>query len=157
MIKKKDLMLASYLRQDARIPLTTLSRKSGVPVSTIFDRIRSGAGEVILRATALLNYPKLGYHTRATVLIKAKKETKEQMRNFLMQSCNVNSLYKINNGYDFMADFIFRDACELEDFVSDLDEKFGVKVKDVHYIIEDLKQEDFLVRPDMVDMLFPAV
>lgn len=156
MIKKKDLMLASYLRQDARIPLTTLSRKSGVPVSTIFDRIRSGAGEVILRATALLNYPKLGYHTRATVLIKARKETKEHMREVLMQSANVNSLYKINNGYDFMADVIFRDACELEDFVESLDEKFGVKVKDIHYIIEDLKQEDFLVRPDMVDMLFPA-
>jgi len=156
MIKKKDLVLASYLRQDARIPLTTLSRKSGVPVSTIFDRIRAGTGEVILRATALLNYPKLGYNTRATVLIKARKETKEHMREFLMQSANVNSLYKINNGYDFMADFIFRNACELEDFVESLDDKFDVKVKDIHYIIEDLKQEDFLVRPDMVDMLFPA-
>jgi DNA-binding Lrp family transcriptional regulator len=156
MIKKKDLVIASYMRQDSRMPLTRLSRETGMPVSTVFDRIKAGVGDLILRQTALLDFSKLGYNTRATVLIKVKKETKEQLKDCLMKSFNVNSLYKINNGYDFMADFIFRGVYELEGFVGMLDDKFDVKVKDIHYIIEDLKQESFLACPEMVDALFPA-
>ncbi|MEM4264151.1 MAG: winged helix-turn-helix transcriptional regulator, partial [Candidatus Woesearchaeota archaeon] len=72
MIKKKDLLIASYLRQNCRIPLTKLARRIGIPVSTIFDRLRSCEGSFIEKQTALLNFQKLGYNTRATVLLKVK-------------------------------------------------------------------------------------
>lgn len=156
MLKKKDLMVASCLRKDSRMPLTKLARETGMPVSTVFDRVKVCAAELISRQTVLLNFAKIGYNTRATVLIKVKKEAKDELKSYLMKSFNVNSLYKINNGYDFMADFIFKSVCELEDFVAMLDEKFDVKIKDIHYIIEDLKQETFLACPEMVDVLFTA-
>ncbi len=156
MIKKKDLVIASYLRQNARVPLTRLARKIGMPVSTIFDRIRSCQGSFIAKQTALLNFPQLGFSTRATVLLKVRKESKECLQDYLMNSFNVNSLYKINNGYDFMAEFIFRSIPELENFVESIDEQFGVKIKEVHYILDDLKRETFLAQPELVDTLFPA-
>lgn len=157
MVKKKDLVLTAYLRQDSRIPLTTLSRKTGMPVSTIFDRIKACQGSLILKQTALLDFARLGYSARATAMLKVRKESKEQLREHLAKSFNVNSLYKINNGYDFMVEFVFRNIQELEDYLDLLDERFAVKVKDIHYIIEEIKRENFLCEPDFIDMLFPAV
>ena len=151
MFKKKDLVLTAYLRQDARASLTILSRKTGVPVSTIFDRLRTN--KVILKNTALLDFAKLGFSARATILMKARKEKKEQLREFLVKSWNVNSLYKVNNGYHFMAECVFRDIKELEGFLDLLDERFSVRTKEVHYIIDDLKREDFLSHPELVDLV----
>ena len=37
----KDMKMIAHLRQDARMPLTKMSRRTGIPVSTIFDRLKS--------------------------------------------------------------------------------------------------------------------
>jgi len=152
MFKKKDLILTAYLRQNSRTSLTILSRKTGVPVSTIFDRLKSN--NVIIKNTALLDFTKLGYSTHANILLKAKKGEKDKIREFLVNSFNVNSLYKVNNGYHFMAECIFKDIKELEDFLDMLDERFSVKTKEVHYIIEELKKEAFLSQPELVDLVY---
>jgi DNA-binding Lrp family transcriptional regulator len=152
MFKKKDLMLTAYLRQNSRTSLTILSRKTGVPVSTIFDRLKSN--KVILKNTALLDFNKLGYSTRANILLRGRKDRKEKLMEFLVNSFNVNSLYKVNNGYHFMAECIFKDIKELEDFLEVLDERFAVKTKEVHYIIDELKKEAFLSQPELVDLVY---
>ena len=36
-ISKKDLLLISHLRQNARETMTNVSRSTGIPISTIFD------------------------------------------------------------------------------------------------------------------------
>lgn len=152
MFKKKDLVLTAYLRQDSRASLTILSRKTGVPVSTIFDRLR--ANKVILKNTALLDFSRLGYATRANILLKARKEEKDSLKDFLINSFNVNSLYKVNNGFHFMAECIFKDIRELEEFLELIDDKFAVKTKEVHYLIEEIKKEEFLSQPELVDMIY---
>lgn len=152
MLKKKDLVLTAYLRQNARSSLTVLSRKTGVPVSTIFDRLKSN--HLILKSTALLDFGKLGYTTRANLLVKAKKNGKSVLKDFLFKSFNVNSLYKVNNGFDFMAECVFKDIRELEAFLEVLDERFAVKTKEVHYIIDELKKEAFLSQPELVDVVY---
>ncbi|MBU4209210.1 MAG: winged helix-turn-helix transcriptional regulator [Proteobacteria bacterium] len=47
MIKKTDLIIISSLRQNAREKLTEMSRKTRIPVSTIFDRIAELASQQI--------------------------------------------------------------------------------------------------------------
>ena len=152
MFKKKDLILTAYLRQNSRTSLTILSRKTGVPVSTIFDRLKSN--NVIIKNTALLDFTKLGYSTRANILLKAKKGEKDKIKEFLVKSFNVNSLYKVNNGFHFMAECIFRDIKELEDFLDLIDERFSVRTKEVHYIIDELKKEAFLSQPELIDLVY---
>ncbi len=152
MFKKKDLILTAYLRQNSRTSLTILSRKTGVPVSTIFDRLKSN--KVIVKNTALLDFTKLGYSTRATILLKARKTEKDKIREFLVKSFNVNSLYKVNNGFHFMAECVFRDIKELEDFLDLIDDRFSVRTKEVHYIIDELKKEEFLSQPELIDLVY---
>jgi len=53
----------------------------------------------------------------------------------------VNNIFKINNGYDFMVEGVFRFLQDFEDFSEDLEEKFSIKEKQMYYIIEDVKRE----------------
>ena len=153
MVHKKDLVVMSYLRQNARMKLTKMSRLARMPVSTIFDRMRFHEGELIKRHICLLDFAKLGYHTRANVMLKVLKKDKDHLKENLLKSHNVNSVYKINNGFDFLAEVVFRNIHEMDDFLDALEGKFEIKNKVVHYIIDDIKREAFMSDPNTIDIL----
>ncbi|MBU4501728.1 MAG: Lrp/AsnC family transcriptional regulator [Nanoarchaeota archaeon] len=147
MIKKTDLIIISSLRQNAREKLTEMSRKTRIPVSTIFDRIKLHEGGLIKKHTALVDFGKLGYNTRANIILKVKREHREDVREFLMKHPSVNSAFKINNGYDFSIETVFQNIKEVEDFIELLEDKFSIKSKQVFYVIDELKKEAFLSNP----------
>ncbi|MDP2906637.1 MAG: Lrp/AsnC family transcriptional regulator [Nanoarchaeota archaeon] len=146
-MKKTDLLIISSLRQNAREKLTEMSKKTRIPVSTIFDRIKTHEGGIIKKHTALVDFGKLGYNTRANIILKVNKNDREAMKEFLMKHNSINSAFKINNGYDFLIEAIFSNMKEVEDFTDLLEEKFSIKAKQVFYIIDDLKKEEFLSNP----------
>ena len=152
-MNKKDLKVVSYLRQNGRMTLTNLSRKTHIPISTIFDRIKSNHNGIIKRHTTILNLPKLGFHSKAYVMIRINKKDKQNIKEFLKLNPNVNTLYKINNGFDYMLECIFRNINDLEHFLEYFEEKFSIKTKNVYYVIDHLKEEGFFSDPEMVDML----
>ncbi|MDP2909031.1 MAG: Lrp/AsnC family transcriptional regulator [Nanoarchaeota archaeon] len=149
-MKKTDLLIISSLRQNAREKLTEISKKTRIPVSTIFDRIKMHEGSIIRKHTALVDFGKLGYNTRANIILKISKGDREAMREFLMKHNSINSAFKINNGYDFLIEAVFANIKEVEDFTDLLEEKFSIKAKQVFYIIDELKKEDFLSNPALV-------
>lgn len=151
MISKKDMVILSYLRKDARETLTRMSRKTSIPVSTIYDRLKTQEQEIIKGYTALLDFSKLGYNARCKIIIRVAREKRDELERFLLVHRNVNSLYKINNGFDFLIEGVFRNIRESEDFLEMLDTKFGVKTKQVYYIIDDIKREAFMADPEWVE------
>ena len=130
--------------------LTAMSRSSNVPVSTIYDRLRVYLGTYVQRTTALLNFQQLGYHTRVNILLRVEPKSRDALRDHLVHALPVNSLFKINNGFDYFADCVFHDMHELEQFLDALDQ-YGVKAKQVYFIIDDIKREAFLSDPSLVD------
>lgn len=154
-IKKKDIAILSNLRRNGRETLTSLSRRTRIPVSTIFDKIRAQEEDsVIRRHTALLNFEKLGYKSRAFVILGADLKDREELERCLQESPNVNSMVKINNGYNFMVELVFREMNEVEGYLEDIEKMFSIKKKQVYYIISDLKREGFLADPLKIDGLF---
>lgn len=151
MIPKRDLLIVSNLRQDARQTLTRLSRKTRIPVSTIYDRLKHHEDSLIKRHTALLDFAKLGFATRATAIIKVPRDQRDTVRDFLMKSFNVNNLMKINNDFDFLFEAVFKEIRDLEQFMERLEEEFNVRTKKVFYVIEELKREGFLSDPTQVE------
>lgn len=150
---KRDMMILSYLRQNSRKTLTKLSRLTQIPVSTIFDKLKDIEGLVITKHTTLLDFNKLGFTVRANLFIEVKKDKKADLGNYLIKHQNVNNLHKINNGYDFLAEVVFKSINELEMFKDSLEDKFGVKNVDIYYIIEDIKREAFMADPSLVDLI----
>ncbi|OGM02985.1 hypothetical protein A3K72_02540 [Candidatus Woesearchaeota archaeon RBG_13_36_6] len=153
MIQKKDLQIISNLRANSRQTLTDMSKKTRIPISTIYDRLKVNEGNLIKRHTCLLDFNKIGFTTRAKVLIKVDRTVREDVKEYLMKHRNINSLVKINNNYDFLFEAVFKQIKELEEFLEQLEEKFKIRSKQVYYIIEDVKRESFLSEPEMLDVL----
>lgn len=150
--KEKELMIMSLLRENARETLTKMSKRSKIPISTIYEKIKIHENDVIKKHTCILDFAKLGFNTRAALSIKVPKSKKERLRDYLSKHPNINSVYKINNGYDFWVECIFQSIKDLEDFGENLETDFGIK-KDVYYIIDDIKRESFLSDPDLLKMM----
>jgi len=153
-MQKKDLILMAYLRKDARMPLTKMSRKTGVPVSTIFDRLKVYKGNFISKHTALIDFGKIGYTTQVNLLLKVSKAQKDEIGEYLKKCLNVNSLSKVNNGYDFLAECIFRGMGDFENFMDKLEGKYEIIQRDTYFVINNMKRESFLDDPGLIPLLF---
>jgi DNA-binding Lrp family transcriptional regulator len=149
-MNKKDMQILAHLRQDARMPLTKMSRSTQIPVSTIFDRMKVHESSVIKKHTSLLNFAALGYNTRANIAFRVDRDDKEALKDYLMKHESVNSVYRINNGYDFMVEGIFEQIKDMEDFIDIVENKFKIQDKKSFFIIEDLKKESFMSNPDVL-------
>jgi DNA-binding Lrp family transcriptional regulator len=119
----------------------------------LFDRIRHFEQGLITKHAAIVDFARLGFSTRANIILKVNKKDRDAVRDYLVRNSFVNCAYKINNGYDFMAEVIFRNMAELEDFLGTLEEKFKVVDKHVYYVIDDIKKEEFLASPQLAEVL----
>jgi len=152
MVDKKDLLIVSYVRMNARETLTRISKKTKVPVSTVYERIKKKEASIIVRHTSLLDFRKLGFMTRAQVLIKAKQGERQKVQDFLSKHHHVNNLTKINNGYDYLVEVVFRHVQDLECFIEKLEDRFKIK-KQVHYVLSDIAREKFMSDPELLDVI----
>ncbi|MDO8556458.1 MAG: Lrp/AsnC family transcriptional regulator [Nanoarchaeota archaeon] len=146
----KDLLILHHLRHNGRETLTKISRITGIPVSTIFDRLQTNLNNTILRPTVLLNYEHLGYRTRIQAVLRVNKDQREEAKTFLVQHLNINTCYKINNGYHYLIEAIFKDLPGVELFIEELEQHFTVEEKKIFYILEELKREGFLAESKLL-------
>lgn len=144
-IKKTDLSIIACLRNDARQRLTYISRTTGVPVSTIYDRIKQHHEDIVIKHTALVDFNKLGFCTRAFIAIKVEREKRDEVREFLLNHPYVNSLNRINNGYDFIVEAVFANLSDLEHFMDSMEQ--SILQKQMYYVIDELSREAFLSDP----------
>ncbi len=149
----KDLLTLSYLRQNGRFSLTSLAKRIGTPHSTLFDKVRAKRLP-FSKHTILLDFDRLGFTARAQILLAVEKQDKDSLIVCLKKSANVNSLFRINNGWDVIMECVFRNMRSLEAFVEQLESKFKIKDKQVHYVIDEFKRESFLSDPSMAEATF---
>jgi DNA-binding Lrp family transcriptional regulator len=144
MLKPSDMKFIAELRQNARQTLTEISKKTKIPISTLYDKLKLHEGSVIAKHTTILDFSKLGYNCRANVMLKANREDKEALCSYLKAHPSVNNLFKVNNGYDYMAEFIFPNVKEMEEFMEELEQKFKLEARQTNYIIDEMRREEFL-------------
>jgi Lrp/AsnC family transcriptional regulator, regulator for asnA, asnC and gidA len=149
--QKRDLLLIANLRTDSRQSLTDLSRKTGIPVSTIHDRLKSQP--LIRKSTCLVDFSKLGFLTKVHIFLRVKKEEKDRLRDYLLSHFNVNAVAKVNSGWDYYSEAIFRNVKALEEFMEELEDRFTVRGKQVLFIIDEIDQELFMSRNEDVELL----
>ncbi|MBT6773886.1 Lrp/AsnC family transcriptional regulator [Candidatus Woesearchaeota archaeon] len=141
----KTLQLLTHLRENSREKLTTISKKTNIPISTLFDLLKELQGGLVTKSTVLLDFSKLGFHTRAKVFLKVNNEDKEKLRNHLNLNPNVNTIFKINNSWSFLIETVHKNIKELDSFLEKLHEKFMIENQQIHYLIDEVKREGFVV------------
>ena len=153
MLTKKELLILTHLRADSRKSLAMISRETNIPISTIFDKVNKLGKSTISKYSPLLDFQKLGFGIRINFVLKANDKKKQELKDFLLTNKNVNSMLRLNNDFDFFIETVFRDMKGLEEFSESL-EKFKIKKKKEFFIIEDLKKEEFLTKPEHVKLLY---
>jgi DNA-binding Lrp family transcriptional regulator len=141
MMSEKDLLLLKHFRTDGRQSLTRISKKTRIPISTIYDKLKAYEKSIILKHTTLLDFRQLGFEIRLRLFIAA--EQKEALRSFLLIHDRVNTVCRINNGYDFEIEALFRNMGEFQEFMDDL-EQFQIIEKREHFILDELRREGFM-------------
>ena len=100
-----------------------------------------------MKHTALIDFSALGYNTRVNMMLGVDRKAREDLKKFLKSEQKVNTVYRINNGFDFIVEGIFKNVKELQEFIETIEEKFNITKREVFYIIDDIKREDFLSNP----------
>tara|TARA_Y100000310_G_C20393355_1_gene673884 strand:+ start:166 stop:624 length:459 start_codon:yes stop_codon:yes gene_type:complete len=152
-MKPKHKEILSYLRKDARTPLTRISRKTAIPISTLHEMVKKNILGIIKKKTVLLDFEKLGYKARAKLLLKVKKEEREPLKHYLETNQNTNNIQATTNGFDFIAEFIFKDFKQMEKTFAEIDDSFNIQEQKKLYIMEDLKNESFLEKFDYFNQI----
>ena len=122
--------------------LTSLSKDTKIPVSTIHDRVRrfKQCG-IVKKYTALLDWEMVGLGCRAVVLLKAGKKDRQGLITALSKHNCVNCLIRVNNRWDYIAEFILPGIKEVEAFLEELEGQFVIKKRMVLYAIDEMKRE----------------
>jgi len=145
MLGEKDITILTRLRVNSRENLTRMSRATKIPVSTLHEKLRRFQGKLIRRNTIILNFKGLGYELRTLLLIKTSSSSRSKFEFFLKNSFQINNLFRINNGYDFLADVLFKDMNDFKEFIDELS-GIGVMTLKEYFILEELKNENFLTQ-----------
>jgi len=149
-MKRSEMMIISNLRNNARQSLTRMGRKTSIPISTIYEKIRCYEEGIIKKYTVIVDFGKLGFATRVSMLLKTTKEKRDELKNFLLENKSINNVYKINNEYDFVVEGFFRELKDVEAFLDKIENSFGVSDKRLFYIVDDIKNEGFMSNPEAV-------
>ncbi len=149
----KDLIILSELRNNARESLTKMSRRTRIPISTLHDRIKTNLNDLIKKNCALIDFSKLGFPIRINLLIKVPSRRKKEIADFLKNNFHVNTLLKVTNEFDFLAELIFKDIKSAGEFIDDLEEKFEIEAEKKYFIIDELKKEEFLSDKELLPLL----
>lgn len=149
-LKKKELLLLSHLREDGRISLTELSKKTGVPVSTSYEKIKRYKDRIGLKPTINLDFKKIGFKLRSFFLLNVKEGKEEELKKFLKRSGNLNSLMRINNQYDYLVECFFKELINSEDFEKKL-KPFCRNIRH-HYAIKEIEENRFLSRTNLLNL-----
>ena len=149
MLTKIDLVILSHLRRNARKSLVNISKETKIPVSTIFDRLSRIESTAVKKYTSILDFSKLNHNLVVNYAIKTVKEKRLLLSKFLDTSPQINSVYRINNGFDMMVECIFMDLKQKEEFEEGLN-RFVQDKKEFH-VIEELKKEGFLTSISNLD------
>jgi DNA-binding Lrp family transcriptional regulator len=143
-MKPIDYELIAHIRSDARMPIPAIAKATGIPSSTIYEKMKRQFKGVFKKHIALLNFNELGYHSVVHFAISCRESDRQELKSFLMEHPRINSLHRVNFGWDFLAEGIFKDLGEAEDFKTLLRGRFSPRQMECFSVVEELKKESFL-------------
>ncbi|MBU0629170.1 MAG: Lrp/AsnC family transcriptional regulator [Nanoarchaeota archaeon] len=149
MLNEKELMILSELRKDSRQSLTDISRKTNIPVSTIFDNLIKLNKGIVKKKVSLLNFDVMGYPIFVNLIVRSSG--KKNVERLLLSKPNVNSLSRTKGENCFFIQCFFRNMSEFESFKDELNEMGAKELKEFH-VIGEIKREVFLTNESHIKM-----
>ena len=112
----KDLRIIELLKDDSRLPIREISKKTRIRPSTVHQRIqRLVDNNVIEKFTIKLNNKKI--HENLIVFMLVKGGTTEYIDSRVIHDRHVKEVFGITGEYDLLIKLKFKDVEEFNQFV----------------------------------------
>jgi len=138
-------MILNELRKNARISMLDVAKKSNIPLSTVYDKVKDYEGDIIKKHTSIIDFSRVGYLSRMLVALKVTKEARGTIQTFLERHPNVNTLQRVNSGFDYLVEIITQNPVMLKDILEEIEMQNGFIEKKCFDIIDEIKREAFLI------------
>jgi Lrp/AsnC family transcriptional regulator for asnA, asnC and gidA len=117
-LDQTDVLILSELLKDSKSALKKISRKLGLPTSTVFTRIKKLEEKGVIRGyTVVIDPYKLGYSVTAVIHFSVDGPYLEDVEKRLASHPNIISLYDVTGEFDIIAIARFRSMEELDRFI----------------------------------------
>lgn len=134
-MEEKDEIILGFLRENAKLTTSKISKKTGIPITTVHNRIKKMVAEgIIKKYTVEIDYDKIGKHIPAFILINVDpKELKEKNLSYdvvaqkLKIMPEVEDAYAITGAFDIYAKIRIESVEKLNEFLVKLRKIIGIE------------------------------
>ncbi len=144
-----DVKILNELSKNSRIPISKIALKTGIPDSTISNRLKKlEKNNVIEQYTTILNPEAVGVQITAMIIIQTETENHENVEIELPKLEKVSQVYSISGEYDILIKVWAHTLDELNDIVTQIRTIDGIEELRELIVMERLKEEPLKVRMD---------
>lgn len=147
-LNEKEVILLANLREGGKKNILQIAKDNKIPKSTMFDTLYNLEKEDVFDYRALINFEKVGFPIKIFYAIKTNMRCKNKLKFYLKDKRNVNSLYDLGLGSDFLCEILFKNFKEVHEFEKELDAKFEIFEKLIFNVIGNIKSENFLTKKE---------
>jgi DNA-binding Lrp family transcriptional regulator len=140
-----DVGLLQALRVNARSTFSKLGRDLAVPSSTVYDRYGK-LGGVIRRHATLVDFAGIGFPCCAFIRCSVPASLRPGLHAYLQGHPIVNSASVVNDRNSLLIEVIEQNPARVSDFVDALEQQFGVREVQTHFIAEEHAREAFTLK-----------
>ena len=149
----KDKKILEQLNINARMSLTEISRKIGIPKDSVLYRLRRMEREEVFRYAAIINPLKLGlpiFNAVYLQLIHFDKDAEKKLVSYIKAHPHLVYSAKVVGKYDFVVGIVAKNMLHFQEIFDAFKTKFNIILKDfdVFSIVEEHKY-DYLI--DLID------
>ncbi len=137
-----DRKILRELVENSRMPVSKISLKTGIPDSTISNRIKKlEENNVIEKYTVFINPEAIGVMVTAMVIIQTETENHENVERELPKLDKVSQVYSISGEYDILIKIWAHTLEELNDIITQIRTIDGIDELRELIVMERLKEE----------------
>jgi DNA-binding Lrp family transcriptional regulator len=136
-IKEKDIEIIKCLRSNSRIQLKDISRKTSLPLTTVFERMKK-VGSLVKRYYSVLDYQSLKHPINIFYLVRMEN-------NRILLSSKINNIYRTNIRSTYLIEAYFMNMMQASEFCDEVCSMNG-RILSEYPILGEIKREGFLCR-----------
>lgn len=150
LMDENDKKILNILTENSRTPISKISLKTGIPDSTVSNRIKKlEKNNVIEQYTTLINPEAVGIKVTAMIIIQTETENHENVEKELPKLDQVSHVYSISGEYDILIKVWAHTLEELNDIInSEIRTINGIEELRELIVMERLKEEPIIIDPD---------
>ena len=150
-LKEKEKKLIVALRKNGRKKIKKFANEKNIPVSTMFDVLKRLEKKKIIQHSSSLAFEEIGFPFRIFVTVRTMPQVREDLKEYLLNSKNVNTIHEIDTGFDFHFEAVFKNPKNARDFMTDFEEKNSLIEIRTYNIIANVCKEKFLTEDSHFD------